>query len=103
MLTIIELSNDGETIDNMTVLKSISSIESHRDYVSITMDNGKVYEYDMCFGLLDLTMAQAAMNSVNIGIVTCGDEYFMDNLNGWSYPGFVSRAKEVMLNTDADD
>ena len=97
MLTIIELSDDGKTIVNMTVLKNIFSIESHKDHVSINMDNGKIYEYDMCFGLLDLHTVQAAMKDFNIAIVICGDQYYMDNMVGWTNTGFVIRAKKVML------
>ena len=105
MLTIIELGEDVKSLERMTVIKDISSVQSYKDYLTITASNGKTYIYDICLDLTELTMMQGAMNGASIGIVICKgreENFYMDNMSGWSNAGFVKRAREVLLDNDAD-
>ena len=104
MLTIIELGEDVKSLEKMTVIKDISSVQSYKDYLTIA-SSGKTYIYDICLDLTELTMVQAAMNGASIGIVICKgreENFYMDNMSGWSNAGFVKRAREVLLDNDAD-
>ena len=96
MLTIVELSDDGKIMKRIRVLDNIIAVESTETGVEIILSTGKTYQYNLTFGLIDISRIQSAMKGCSYGMVVWKDQYYLDTLSGWSLRGFVAHATKEM-------